>query len=88
MANGDRPLDQRIYAGTYLRDPDSPRITGIRFQVWLTCGETTVSIQEPPSLFDLSQTDNLQAALGELAAILAEAAQKPERILRHLRQFG
>lgn len=86
MAHNDGTQDQRIYAGVYLRDPHSPRVSGVRFQVYLTCGETTVSIQEPPTLFDLSQIDNLRAALAELSAVLAEAARKPEYILRHLRE--
>lgn len=88
LSHDDGSPDKRVYAGTYLRDPDSGDITGIRFEVRLTSGDATVSILKSPPSIDLSQPDMLRAALAELAAILSEATRKPERILWHLRNSG
>ena len=83
----DKPIvDERVYAGTVLRDPDTRAVTGIRFQVWLTGGQAAVTIQEAPPSVDLSQLETFRAALAELAAVLSEASRSPERILWHLRE--
>ena len=77
-----------VFVGSLLRDPDSHRITGIRFVVALDHGQVQVSILEAPPEVDLSLPDTFRLALGEIGKALMEAAQNPEQLHWHPRPQG
>jgi hypothetical protein len=73
---------QRVIVPTI--DLQYGEVVGVRFQAELSNGKARVSISETPRSIDPSQPDTFREILRELASVLMEAAQNPERILWHL----
>lgn len=73
----------RIYGATRLHD-DNGAIKGIGMCIWLESGEAEISIKVKHSI-DLATPDALRPALFELAAIINDAAERPEHVLQRFR---
>jgi len=65
-------------------DYEAGVVSGVRFQVQLPNSKVRVSVSEVPPGVDPSHPAVFPEILRELAAVLAEVAQRPELILWHL----